>query len=172
MTLAPLPERELFEREIHELVNGDMSEVARLLRFDYSTVSRAFNPFKPDRHNPFYLAACYLWAFDYLRPDLGDAVVNILLRERGKWKAEDVVITDQPAALTKSIGTQLVEAIETEMEGESIDDQIDEYHDVKVAVEKKIADLSHKRKLTSFGGPVSTKTRSTIRELVQNKKAS
>jgi hypothetical protein len=155
MTLAPPPERELFEREIHDLISGDISNVARLLQFDLSTVSRAFNPFKPERHNPIYLFTIYLWAFDYLRDGMADVVLSIVLRERAKWKGSTPKRRTSGPKLTGQIGREWIEACEKEWEGEPLDVQIKEFYDVKKAVDEKIDDLIEQRNALLAGNGVA-----------------
>lgn len=150
--MTPPPERESFEREIHDLFrNGDISNIARYLHKDQGLVSKAFNPFCEDKNNPIYITLQYLWAMDCIRPELGDKVLCILTREREKWLGEEPA-RDTPAKLTAHAGTQFVEAVESELSGATWDEQIAEWTDVEVAAQKKKADLIAKRNYEHFNG--------------------
>lgn len=143
MTILPPPEREAFEREIHVLIEQerDQSAIARLLQKDQSAVSNAFNPYREDRLNPIHQFVLYLWAFDVIRPGLANTVLEIVARERCKWLVSDAPVRAQcPAKLTGKVGAEYAQAIETEIAGHDIDDQIREWGDViKAAAEKQKA---------------------------------
>src|SRR4051812_47472752 len=105
MPIIPPPEREALEREVSDLVNGDVSRIARLLQVNQSTVSNAFNPYREDRHNPVYNFILHLWAFDQLRPGLADEVLTIVTREREIW-TETPHVAKSRSQLTGSIGKE------------------------------------------------------------------
>ena len=151
LRIIPPPEREQLEREIHDLLDGDMSEIARLLQIDQSTISRAFNPYNTERNNPIYQFILYLWAFDILRMGLGDEVLTIVCRERAKWLPTKKIATC-PSRLTGNVGQQFVEAMESEMEGKSFDVQIKEWMDVEKAAGEKKQSIIDARNEKYFGG--------------------
>lgn len=149
--IIPPPERESFEREIaHLFVNGDLSDIARLLHKDQSLVSKAFNPYTDEKHNPVYQFVLYIWAMDAIREGLACEVLNIVLREREKWQR----ITgpnECPARLTGNIVKEFGEFMEAELDGKPFEKQIDELMDViNAAIEKKSA-LIEKRNAKHMG---------------------
>ena len=136
--IIPPPDRETFEREIHDaLENGDLSNIARILGKDQSLVSKQFNPYDTDRKNPVYEYLLYLWAADHTTNDLGSFIANLVERERGKWLPETSKAEPSPAALTGDIGSQFAEYVTAEISGMSIDRQIKELQDVEIAVRRK-----------------------------------
>lgn len=149
--LIPPPEREAFEREIaHLFVNGNLSDIARLLQKDQSLVSKAFNPYSTEKHNPVYVFVQYLWAMDAIREDLAGEVLNIVLREREKW--QQVPVQDKcPAKLTGRLVKEIGEMIEAEIEGLSFEKQIDEVMDVINAAEEKKDNIIALRNKKHFG---------------------
>lgn len=149
--LIPAPERETFEREIaHLFVNGDLSDIARLLHKDQSLVSKAFNPFSTEKHNPVYVFVQYLWAMDAIREDLAGEVLNIVLREREKW--QHVPVREKsPAKLTGRLVKEVGELIECEIDGLSFEKQIDEVMDVINAAEAKKDNIIALRNKEYFG---------------------
>ena len=151
MKIIPPPEREQFEREIaHLFVNGDLSDIARLLQKDLSLVSRAFSPFSDEKHNPIYQFVLHLWAFDAIREGLAGEVLNIVLREREKWMPARG-LTIAPSRLTGDIVKEFGEFMEAELSGKSYDIQIDEIMDVIHAAEKKKVDVIAHRNAKHFG---------------------
>ena len=139
--IIPPPERESFEKEIaHLFVNGDLSDIARLLQKDQSLVSKAFNPYTDEKHNPVYQFVLHLWAFDAIRDGLAGEVLNIVLREREKWH------THPPCGITaEKVGHELIEAMATEIEGCDADTQAKEWDDVeRAARERKNAAISQR----------------------------
>jgi hypothetical protein len=151
MKVIPPPERETLEREIHDIVDGDMSEIARLLQIDQSAISRAFNPYNNDRHNPIYQFILYLWAFDTLRMGLADEILNIVCREREKWLPTRKIAAC-PSRLTGNVGKQFMEAMEREMAGASHDELIKEWGDVERSAHEKVRSVIDQRNERYFGG--------------------
>lgn len=149
--IIPAPDRESFEKEIaHLFVNGDLSDIARLLQKDQSLVSKSFNPYTVEKHNPVYQFVLHLWAFDAIRDDLAGEVLNIVLREREKWQS--VTVKEGCASrLTGNLVKEVGEMIEAEIAGKEYDDQIDEIMDVINAAEKKKLDVIMKRNAKYFG---------------------
>ena len=151
MPILPPPEKNKLEVEISELFhNGDLEKTARYVQRDASLVSRLLSPNCDDKNHVVYFFILFLWAFDCIRRELGDAVISIVIREREKWLAEDIVITEHPATLTRNIGSELLEAIEYEMKDATIDQQIDEFNDVKVCLNSKLNDLYARRSVEQY----------------------
>src|SRR5688500_5600428 len=95
MPILPPPEKNKLEIEISSLFeNGDIEKTARYVQRDASLVSRILSPTSEHNNHVVYFFLLFLWAFDCIRRELGDAVINVVLRERDKWLAEDVVITE------------------------------------------------------------------------------
>lgn len=155
MTIIPAPDREAFEKEIANLfVNGDLSDIARLLQKDQSLVSKAFNPFSTEKHNPVYQFVLHLWAFDAIRDGLAGEVLNIVLREREKWQR--VPFQNRcPAKLTGNLVREVGEMVEKELAGKSYDEQIDEVMDVINAAQEKKRAIIAKRNAAHFGESVN-----------------
>lgn len=150
--IIPAPERETFEKEIaHLFVNGDLSDIARLLQKDQSLISKAYNPYTDEKHNPVYQFVLHLWAMDAIREGLAGEVLNIVLREREKWQCVPVR-PGNPAKLTGNLVRELGEMIEAEIEGKSYEKQVDEVMDVIRAAEEKKNDIISKRNIKHFGG--------------------
>lgn len=150
--IIPPPDRETFEKEVaHLFVNGDLSNIARLLHKDQSLVSKAFNPYTDEKHNPVYQFVVYIWAMDAIREGLAGEVLNLVLRERDKWQRvpkKDI----SPARLTGRIGKEFSEFLEAEIGGLSYDKQINEVTDVIAAAEEKKAALIALRNKKHLGG--------------------
>lgn len=150
-TLLPPPEKHKLEVEISELLRpGDIDKTARYVQRDASLVSRLLSPNGDHNNHIIYFFILFLWAFDSIRRGLGDAIITIVLREREKWLAEDIVIEEHPATLTRKVGDELLEAIECEMKDEHIDDQIREWGDVRNRVQVKINTLNAKRAVDMY----------------------
>ena len=157
--IVPPPEREALEKEIASLfTTGDLSDVARLLQKDLSQVSRAFNPFETERHNPVYQLILHLWAFDALRDGLAGEVLNIVLREREKWLPASRS-GQSPATLTGNIVEQFKEFMECELNGDDHNAQINEICDVIRAAEDKKRDIIAKRNEKHLGTAEGAKLR-------------
>lgn len=150
--MTPLPDRETFEREVHELfTNGDINTLARYLGTAQSTISKQFNPYTDEKHNPIYEFLRILWAMDALRDGLADTVLHIVIREREKWLGEGVVPPASGPKLTANIAREFSEFLESELSGETFDEQIAECVDIVVAAEKKKAQLIAARNHKHFG---------------------
>jgi MarR-like DNA-binding transcriptional regulator SgrR of sgrS sRNA len=149
--VIPPPDRETLEKEIHSLfTNGDLSDIARLLQKDQSLVSKMFNPYSDEKHNPIYTVILCLWAMDAIRTDLAPEMINIMLREREKWLPVDARKLDA-AVLTGNIVTEFGEFIECELSGKNYDTQIKEIQDVIRAAEEKMRDIIAKNQREKFG---------------------
>lgn len=145
--MQPPPERYTFEREIKTLIpnDGDISDIARYLGINYSTVEKALNPADEDRHNPFYQCVRYLWALDCLRPGLGDSVLQIIRREREKWQAYQISISENGASLTANIGATFSAYVEAELSGKDADELLKQLSDVELAVQTKKQEILKQR---------------------------
>lgn len=151
-TLTPLPDRETFEREIHDLFrNGDLGTIARYLERGQSIVSKQFNPFTDEKHNIVFEFLKVLWAMDGTREGLADATLCAVIREREKWLGEMVIPIESDARLTKNILTEIGEFVEAELSGETWDEKIAECVDIEVAANKKKAALIAQRNRAHFG---------------------
>ena len=141
-TQHPLPEREVFEREIHDLFeNGDLSSIARYLHKDQGQVSKAYNPYDETRHNPVFEFLRHLWAMDCRRDALADVVLSIVNREREKWLTDGVEVIDAPAKLTGRCLRETGEAVECELAHADLDTQIHEFQEARDAYDAKIKAL-------------------------------
>lgn len=149
--IIPPPEREEFEREIAFLFrNGDLSDIARLLQKDQSIVSKAFNPYCVEKHNPVYQFVLHIWAMDAIREGLACEVLSIVLREREKWQR--IPLKDKcPARLTSTIVKEFGEFIEAEIGDKPYEVQIKEVMDVVRAAEEKKEAIIAKRNAQMFG---------------------
>lgn len=143
--VIPPPEREAIEREIHALfTNGDLSDIARLLHKDQSLVSKMFNPYSDEKHNPVFTLISFLWAMDAIRDDLAGEVLNIILREREKWLPVEAKYQDA-GRLTHNIVQEFGEFIEAELDGKDWSVQVSEIMDVINAADAKKKDILAKR---------------------------
>lgn len=164
MAIAPPPEREQLEREIHDLVNGDLSDLARLLQIHASTASNAFNPYREDKHNPVYQFLLHLWAFDCIREGLSDELLMIVCREREKWLPV-APLPVNTATLTADVGIQFSEFVEARLKGKTSDEQIKEANDIVAAATRLQGELIRERNgYNGNGRPVSYETRDIVRE--------
>lgn len=146
-TYLPLPDREMFEREIHDLFqNGDISHIARYMQRDQAQVSKMLNPYDETRHNPVYEFLRMLWAMDCKRDGLADAVLSIVTREREKWLVGSLDVVEAPAKLTGRIGKEFAQAVEVELSDAPIDEQIKEFTDARNALDDKLESLIHIRR--------------------------
>lgn len=169
--MLPPPDKQDLELEVDGFFrNGDKKDVARLVQRDSSTVSRQLSPNCDHNNHVVYWFLLCLWAFDNIRQDLGDAVINLVLRERAKWLNEAPSAIEHPAKLTSKVGQELVEAIEAEMSGHALDDQIQEWTDVVTAAAKKQQDLINKRASGFNGHNISTETRDMVKESMKGGK--
>lgn len=155
--LMPPPEREQFEKEIKQLVSTDkdISNIARYTQRDQAIVSKMFNPNTDEKHNPIYQFVVFLWAFDCLREGLADEVLNIIVRERQKWKPELPRVYGNGAECTSEICKQFSEFLQVELEGKDYDVQIKEIFDVQRAVSLKIQQIIDRRNARYFGESVN-----------------
>lgn len=136
--MLPPPDKHELEMEVDGCFrNGDKGNVARLIHKDSSTISRQLSPNQEHNNHIIYFFILVLWAFDCIRQELGDAVIEIVLRERSKWLCQAPEIMEHPATLTKCVGVEYVEAIEAEMLGHSINNQIREWGDVITTASRK-----------------------------------
>jgi len=149
--MLPPPDKQQLELEVDGFfVNGDKKDVARYVGRDSSTVSRQLSPnCESNNHVVYWFIHC-LWAFDMIRRDLGDKVINLVLREREKWLADSPSMFDHPAELTGNVGTEYTEAIVAEIKNHDVDTQIREWTDViNAATEKRNALIGDRA--VSFG---------------------
>ncbi len=150
--MLPPPDKQEIEIEVAGLFhNGDIGTVARYVQRDKGIVSKQLSAHCEDKNNVIYYFLLFLWAFDCIRRDLGDAVLGIIVRERDKWLAECPRIARSSAKLTADIGRQFTEFLEAELDGKDYDRQIKECVDIATAVNAKKADLIQKRNAKHFG---------------------
>lgn len=150
--MLPPPDKHELELEVDGYFrNGDKKDVARLLQKDSSTISRQLSPNQEHNNNLVYFFILALWAFDCIRRELGDAVINLVLRERAKWLGDALPFVPCPAKLTANIGREFSEYLEAELLDKSFDEQIKECVDIAVAVEQKKVALIARRNAKHFG---------------------
>lgn len=172
--LAP-PEKHKFETTCDEFfVNGDKRKVASFVQKDESVLSRQLSPNQEHYNHVIYFFVQCLWAFDCIRRDLGDKVINLVLTEREKWLADGPVF-ESDADLAEDIGVQFSEFVACRMKGKDYDDQIREANDIVVAATRLEANLIRERAAiltnghTKFAGQqVSTGARDSVRGLGLN----
>lgn len=143
--LKPPPEQEAFEREIRLLFDdGDITNLARFLRKDRSTVSKSLNPDVPERKSTFFCTIENLWALDAMGKGQADRVQSVMTRHRSLWLPAPMVRTD-PAKTTSKIGREVMDLVEKELTGCSDEDLLKEVLDIKDAVNEKIDEVLAKR---------------------------
>lgn len=144
MTLPP-PDKQEIELEVAGLFrNGDIKAIARYVQRDAGMVSKMLSANCGDKNNVVYFGLLFIWAFDQVRRDLGDRVVEIILRERAKWLDEaPQVLSD--ADLTEQIGIEFSEYVACRMRGKDMDTQIKEAGDIEAAAAKLKANLIRER---------------------------
>lgn len=153
MTLPP-PDKQDIELEVSGLFhNGDIGNVARYVQRDKGLVSKLLSANCEDKNHVVYFFLLFLWAFDTVRRELGDAVIEIVLRERAKWLNESPQVITSPARMTRQIGEELFEAVEAEMLDKSWDEQIKEWSDVERAAREKKLAVIERRNERHFGKP-------------------
>lgn len=156
--LLPPPDKHTLEMEVDGFFrNGDKKDVARFVQKDSSTVSRQLSPnCEHNNHVVYWFVQC-LWAFDMIRRELGDSVINLVIREREKWLVDEPIITEHPAKLTGKVGEEFTEAIVAEISGHDADTQIGEWTDVINAATAKRNALIGLRASSFNGNPILPK---------------
>jgi len=150
--MTPPPEREVIEREVAELFrNGDLTDIARFLQKDFSSISREFNPAEDTRNNRVFQIIIGLWAFDNIREELGDDILAIIVREREKWLPSFSKLQISPARLTGRVGKEFCEAVEAEIAALPFEKQIAEWSDVERAAREKKQAVIDERNAKYFG---------------------
>lgn len=143
--ILPPPDKQEIELEVAGLfVNGDIKNVSRFVQRDAGLVSKMLSANCDDKNNVVYFGLLFLWAFDCVRRELGDQVVNIILRERSKWLAQDAQVFND-ADLAEDVGIQFSEYVACRMKGKDLDTQIKEAGDIETAAAKLKANLIRER---------------------------
>lgn len=167
ITMLPPPDKQDIELEVSSLFQtGDIKNIARYVQRDSGLVSKLLSANCDDKNNVVYFAILFLWAFDCIRRELGDAIVNIILRERAKWLVSDQKRAISPAKLTSNVGKEYIKAIEKELSGAGYDEQIKEWMDVEMAARDKKQAVIDTRNDAYFNGHV----RNFSRRAVQNRR--
>lgn len=162
--MLPPPEKHKFENACDGFfVNGDKRKVASFVQKDESVLSRQLSPNQEHYNHVIYFFVQCLWAFDCIRRDLGDKVINLVLTEREKWLADEPIFTATDADLAENVGIQFAEFVACRMRLMSLDEQISEAGDIEVAAAKLKANLIREWNESLYGARVSTTSRDLAR---------
>lgn len=152
--LLPPPAQSDFEKELKNTIpEREQGTFARYLKKGGTYVSQMLSPDHPRQSIPFRFIE-WLWACDALSREVGDKTLSLVLRERGNWLTSDLrpMLALDSKHLTKSIGTEYCEALDKELNGATVDEQIKEYSDVIEAAELKIDALRRQKALEFLVG--------------------
>lgn len=152
MNILPPPDKQEIELEVAgHFHNGDIGNVARYVQRDKGIVSKQLSANCDDKNNVIYYFLLFLWAFDCIRRELGDNIIEIVLRERAKWLNESPQIRQSPAKMTRAVGDELFEAIEADMADKAWNIRVKEWGDVERTARERKQAIITERNSQHFG---------------------